>query len=226
MSYQNGPPKIVTDGLVLCLDPIISKSYPGSGNTVYDLSGRGNNGTLINNPQIWSDGRGSFHFNASNNTYISVPNSSSLNGQYNTLSCWAKSDTINWNETGFLMSKRNVFVMHPNINAKTVNYYYYLNNSWQSLVVSPSNIAIWNMYSCTWDGSYIRSYLNGLPIGSFARTGPLTTNDTGPIEIGRDDAIASRLFTGSLTNALMYDIALSDQQILQNYNATKYRFGL
>lgn len=89
MSYQNGPPKIVTDGLVLMLDPIISKSYPGSGNTIYDLSGRGNNGTIYG-ATYWSDGRGSFNFNASNNTYISISNSSSLNGQYNTLSCWVK----------------------------------------------------------------------------------------------------------------------------------------
>ena len=39
--------KIVTDGLVLCLDAGNSKSYPGSGTTWTDLSGNGNNGTLV-----------------------------------------------------------------------------------------------------------------------------------------------------------------------------------
>ena len=47
MAYRNGP-KIVTDGLVLCLDAAIGKSYPGSGTTWYDLSGNGNNGTIVN----------------------------------------------------------------------------------------------------------------------------------------------------------------------------------
>jgi hypothetical protein len=38
MSYANGP-RIVTDGLVCCLDAANRKSYPGSGTTWYDLSG-------------------------------------------------------------------------------------------------------------------------------------------------------------------------------------------
>jgi hypothetical protein len=41
-------PSIVTDGLVLCLDAGNPKSYPGSGTTWTDLSGNGNNGTLVN----------------------------------------------------------------------------------------------------------------------------------------------------------------------------------
>jgi hypothetical protein len=41
-------PRIVTDGLVLCLDAGNAKSYPGSGTSWSDLSGNGNNGTLQN----------------------------------------------------------------------------------------------------------------------------------------------------------------------------------
>jgi len=41
-------PSIITNGLVLCLDAANSKSYPGSGTTWTDLSGNGNNGTLVN----------------------------------------------------------------------------------------------------------------------------------------------------------------------------------
>ena len=37
MAYNTGP-KIVTDGLVLCLDAADRNSYPGSGNTWYDLN--------------------------------------------------------------------------------------------------------------------------------------------------------------------------------------------
>lgn len=40
-----GGPDIVTDGLVLHLDAANRKSYPGSGNTWYDLSGNGNHAT-------------------------------------------------------------------------------------------------------------------------------------------------------------------------------------
>lgn len=41
----NYSPKIVTDGLILCLDAADKKSYSGSGTTWYDRSGNGNNAT-------------------------------------------------------------------------------------------------------------------------------------------------------------------------------------
>ena len=49
MAGKSGP-KVVTDGLVLYLDPANPDSYPGSGNTWYDISGRGNHFSLINSP--------------------------------------------------------------------------------------------------------------------------------------------------------------------------------
>ena len=39
---------IVTDELKLCLDASNPASYHGSGTTWYDLSGNGNNGTMVN----------------------------------------------------------------------------------------------------------------------------------------------------------------------------------
>lgn len=49
-------PNLVTSGLILCLDAANPKSYPGSGTNFFDLSGRGNNHTLIGSP-TWSNGR-------------------------------------------------------------------------------------------------------------------------------------------------------------------------
>ena len=45
-------PKIVTDGLVLCLDAGDGKSYSGSGTTWTDRSGQDNNGTLTNDSNL------------------------------------------------------------------------------------------------------------------------------------------------------------------------------
>ena len=55
MSYHNNP-RIVTDGLALCLDANAKRSYSGTGNTWYDLSGNGYNGTLTNSPTYNSSG--------------------------------------------------------------------------------------------------------------------------------------------------------------------------
>tara|TARA_R110002050_G_scaffold135870_1_gene258924 strand:+ start:865 stop:1566 length:702 start_codon:yes stop_codon:yes gene_type:complete len=43
-------PDIVTDGLVLSLDAASTRSYPGTGTTWYDLSGNGNDHTIVNAP--------------------------------------------------------------------------------------------------------------------------------------------------------------------------------
>ena len=65
-------PRIVRDGLALYLDAANTKSYPGSGTTWKDLSGKGNNGTLTNGPTFSSDDGGSILVDGSND-FISIP---------------------------------------------------------------------------------------------------------------------------------------------------------
>jgi hypothetical protein len=223
MSLNHGS-RIVTDGLVLCLDAANSRSYPGSGTAWTDLSGNGNNGTLVDGPTFSGADGGSIGFDAVDDL-VSVANSSSLNSLTNTLICWAKSNTSTWNEAGFLMSKRNVYIMHPNQNAKTVDYYYRLNSTWPSQTISVSDITVWNMYACSWDGTTINAYLNGALINSGVKTGPLNTSDTGVLEIGKDDGF-TRFFNGNIAQASIYTRALTATEIQQNFHALRGRFGL
>ena len=52
-------PRIVTSGLQLLLDPADPTCYPGTGTTIYDLSGNGNDGSLNDGTAATS---GYFHF--------------------------------------------------------------------------------------------------------------------------------------------------------------------
>jgi len=61
MGCYSGP-EVNEDGLVLALDAHNSKSYSGSGTTWSDLSGNGNNSTLVNGP--------SYLLNTANNHYV------------------------------------------------------------------------------------------------------------------------------------------------------------
>jgi len=63
---RNSYPNIVRDGLVLNVDAGASISYPGSGTTWTDISGRGNNGTLVNGPTYSSANSGSIVFDGTN----------------------------------------------------------------------------------------------------------------------------------------------------------------
>ena len=68
-------PDIPTNGLVLALDATSERSYPGSGTTWYDLSGLGNDATLINGTS-WNSS-GYFQTDGVDQT-ISIPNAASL----------------------------------------------------------------------------------------------------------------------------------------------------
>ena len=53
-------PRIITDKLVFCVDVANTKSYPGSGTSLYDLSGNNYDGTM-SDVTITSDGHMSFN---------------------------------------------------------------------------------------------------------------------------------------------------------------------
>lgn len=62
MGINYNTPQIVTDGLILCLDAGNRRSYSGTGITWADLSGQGNNGTLINSPTFNTGNLGNLVF--------------------------------------------------------------------------------------------------------------------------------------------------------------------
>ena len=65
MSVIRGP-KIAGKGLLACFDANNPNSYPGSGNTWYDLSPHGNHATFNSTP-TWHQESGYFTFDASYN---------------------------------------------------------------------------------------------------------------------------------------------------------------
>ena len=89
-------PRIVTDGLVLCLDAANARSYPGTGTTWTDMKG-GNNGTLANSPTFNNNGSLS-HFSLSgSNDNIKIAESSTLNFQPTqpfSVFCWFKKENF------------------------------------------------------------------------------------------------------------------------------------
>ena len=59
---SKGGPDISENGMVLYLDTSNTRSYPGSGTTWTDLSGNGNNFSLVNGPTFSSSNLGSIVF--------------------------------------------------------------------------------------------------------------------------------------------------------------------
>ena len=85
--------RIVTENLVLCLDAANTKSYPGSGTTWTDLSGRGNTGTLVNGVGYSASNGGSLTFDGVND-YVTTSAivEAATNSNLQTISGWMIGD--------------------------------------------------------------------------------------------------------------------------------------
>jgi len=218
-------PNTVTDGLVLALDAANQKSYPGSGTVWTDLSGNGNNGTLLNGVGYSGDNLGALTFDGVND-YV---NFSFVNPFAETVIVWAKSATSTWNQYGWISSSRrqNGHIIHPNPGNKSVNMYFYNSSASYTSIgsVTPDNITIPHMYCITTNGSNSHKiYFDGEFIRESTTFISRTASPTNQVwYLGRDDA-AVRYGSGNIYSSLRYNRALSSQEILQNYNATKTRF--
>ena len=96
---------LTSSNLVLHLDATNTKSYSGSGNTWYDISGYGNNGTL-NNGVLYNSYGGFFELDGSND-YIEIPHSTSLNiGTGTSATIEIVYDVYNFSTASSLIAKR------------------------------------------------------------------------------------------------------------------------
>ena len=220
MAYFHSP-RIVTDGLVLYLDAANTKSYPGSGTIWGDLSGNGNNGTLINGPTFNSDNLGSLAFDGVSD-YVNIPNFSSLaNSPACTISIWSY---VKQNK-GYHFWGNLIFLLQIQSN-QTYRLRFNLNGNWRGTYTTsfPSNI--YHKLDITWDGTITKMYINtqetvSSTLDSAFSSFSNTTNQ--PLEISRRSADYSNV---DIPQVQIYNKALTSEEILQNYNATKGRYGL
>jgi hypothetical protein len=224
MSF-NFSPKVVTDGLVLYLDAANTKSYTSGSTTWNDMSRGGNNGTLVNGPTFSSTNGGCMVFDGIDD-FVSIPNP--LN-QSNLLQEWSVSAWIN-----ITTKTRQCLLGNFNTNLY-VSYFdssqslLYLNQGVDDYYTYGGNLSNigWVLATFRFKNSTGQRtiYRNGTNIST---TGPNFTSTPKGIQstltIGYNIANAAAGFQGSLSNIMIYNRYITDQEILQNYNATKSRF--
>ena len=215
MSFSNGP-TTVTNGLVLALDAADRNSYPGSGTSWFDLSGNNNTGTLTNGPTFNSGNGGSIVFDGAND-YINLGNPTSLNILNFTVCIWCKSSTFT-NFQNAIYKGTNI-AQYGILFTSTGDWYVQPNGPSTSDLVS---LNTWNYFVGTYDGSQITAYRNGVQKIQYANS---QANYGTLVTIGAD-TVNNRYFNGNIATVQLYNRPFSQAEILQNYNATKTRFGL
>ena len=219
-------PRIVTDGLVLCLDAANKRSYPGAGTTWTDLSNQNNNGTLINGPTFDSANGGSIVFDG-NDDYVEFVNSQSQSGL--TLSAWCKFDSSVLTNSQMLSIADETVPDYSSIMWKNIGNVLYLtarqadgtaNDAIESV---SSNDDQWHHVVGVFNGTTQVLYVDGSLSATNTATPSLTTTTRGRVGMSSDSTPIQN-FPGNIALAQIYNRVLSAQEIKQNYKATKGRF--
>lgn len=223
-------PRIVTDGLVLCLDAANKKSYPGSGTTWFDLSGRNNNGTVsagqpyfLNNIangvidfRQGADSRPLTISKTDLSTGASIPHS---------LEIWVNFDVLNTSNRWWLavLGQNGPGALHwiSRGDDLSIGNFGVWNGGCQqfpSLVINK-----WLNLVSTFDGSNLIVYVNKIATSPCSATN-FNFSET-QLRVGQD-FLGEVPFDGKISIIKLYNRGLSASEVNRNFDAVSGRFGL
>jgi hypothetical protein len=225
-NYYQAP--IVTDGLVMALDAGNLVSYSGAGTTWKDLTSSGNNVLLTNGPTYSTDGGGCIVFDGSDD-YAKNDTPTLPTGNVTTTICaWIYvvsgyngwQGIVGWGDAG-LTSKSALLDM----NAGRLAF-----STWGNLG-SQDLISAYTVPKDTWkyvvgsiNNKNIKLYADGVKVLDSSITSTPNVTST-KLRLATTD-YPGRLLNTKISNVQIYNRELSADEIAQNYNAYKSRFGL
>ena len=221
-------PKIVTNGFHIYVDPKDTNCYPGSGTSVIDLSGNNRNMTLLNGTTVIND---EFVLDGSND-YISY----GYGGTFDwtaipwTVMFWAKPTDFTYPSVlDLIVAGNGHFRFDILQTGLEIRFRTPAGNS-TSLVSQSSSINAGEWYHCAFTrvDTTFKSYLNGVLGSTNTNTDFTNSSNMTQIRIGysADYDAVDRTFEGSVGPLMIYERTLTDDEVLQNYNAHKSRYGL
>ena len=227
----NAGPKIVEDGLVFCVDAANKKSYPGAGTTWTDLTANKDNGTLTNMDatNFSNDSAGSLSFDGANERIQF--NSTTMPSAYPfSLSAWIKTTTLTGGDfrtvAAFGNTSSNTSFAILGVDKNTSRARWTIRAGSTALAIGGSAVNDGKphlLVGVSASASDHRIYVDGVLIAT--STSSIGTNTYNTFNVGalqRSSAI--QFFDGNIYLIHFYNRALSASEVLQNYNATKWRF--
>ena len=226
------PNSIIDDGLVLYLDAGNIQSYSGSGTTWRDLSGNGNNGTLVNGVGFSAEDGGSLEFDGVDD-YVTVSSLPAFgDNDPITIESWVNADTTT-----------NVYQVISTAKATTTHWQLSFTGSaynilWAFAGTSNSvgtttlpSVGVWHHIVATYNGGDKTQLASWKVYVDGSSSNIQLTGSTGAVSnetiIGfRTGGSSANRFDGNIAQVSIYNRALTAQEVLQNFNATRSRYGI
>ena len=228
-------PPLVTSNLVLHFDVSNASSYPGSGSTITDLSGRNNNGTIDPGVTFQSANPSYLDFDyGQGSDRITVANSADLNYSF---SDWCYNFWIFY-ESANSGAWKQFFVKGDGNTLRRPGVWFYIDDP-QKLHLTWNNndgqqtidktgfsvpVGVWSNIVIQARSGVLMSFLNGV-------------QDVNTLSISNKGTNSSPLYIGNIFGSYtapnmrfgvvsVYNFSLTNTQITQNFNALRNRYGL
>jgi hypothetical protein len=222
---------------VLDLDAGNLLSYPGSGTTWYDLSGNNIHGTLINGVGYDSSNQGSLYFHRPSNNYVTLGTPALLNGVQVplTICIWAKSiDFSAYHSLWGVYNAPSNHRIYSIIRIYSSQFQYFASSfsgGYQyDTFFSNLPINIWKFYAVRVSGTLssptVTAFLNNSSVTQNFNAFTPTPNLNVEFRIGDTQYNYPEYWYGNIASVKWYDSALTNEQILYIFNATKDRFNV
>jgi len=226
-NYNN---KIVTDGLILCLDAADKKSYSGSGSSWTDRSGNGNNGSLSNSPTFNSDGY--FELDGTDDR---ITSGAKLSGTENgSIYLWCNPSTPPISGGHFLAYQGTgvgrIWIYMSQSGVLALNTYFGSGKDFYLTGTGTNILGKWGLVTITFDrNGYQKIYYNAEFItSSDISTASSISWNSSNLALGSFDYNGPTWYAAAYkaANFLVYNVEHSAEQIAQNFNAQRGRFGI
>lgn len=223
-------PGIVTQSLAVSYDLTNASVYPGTGTTIYDLSGNSNDGVIVNSLETGWNSNGYFTYDGTDDyiyssTQVSGPQVFSIDVWFRT------STTANRKIVGFENTVGNPASFWDRM------LYIDTNNKLKFGIFDGFNTKVATSTTTVTDGNWhhaVGTYSNVTNTGVLyidgSQEATLTSNNAqsynGYWKIGAwrsgtewPQSNANAYFTGDIGNVTIYDVVLDSDDVTQNYNA-------
>lgn len=192
----------------------------GSGDLAADSSNSALDAALVGSPTWVSGVFGSGLELDGAGAYVEVPSHVNPTDAI-TVSLWVKSMTDNWNQHGWMIEKRDAYIIHPNADTKNVSWpicnggCWNKPGGWRDGEVGPDDITDWHLYTATFDSATgeWNIYIDGVAASTMTiDTTPIDADD-GPVFIGRDTCCDGRFGNAVIDEVAIFNVALSADEI-------------
>ena len=223
-NYYQAP--IVTDGLVFAVDAGNLVSYENNSTTAYNLAGS-ETGTLTNGVGFDSGNADSWTFDGTND-YIDITGlDSSYQVSAGSIEAWIKPSSDGSDQMvcglGGAHTLGATRIIRINGNQWGFVGYGSANQDWGN--IAPVAFNTWAHIVIGWNGTALTFWLNGVEYNT-TRTGIVTPNSS-IIRLGVSTWNTSdRAFEGDIALMRMYSKLITSDEVTQNFNAQRNRFGI